>query len=121
MPTDTAPVQSVDGFDAPLFLTRANRDDDLVGRERRESIAYRDTDVCLAGDRLDGLPGELLGGLLGDCFGPTERLLVVREPVEDALSHDRHDDLDRVGLADMLAQDVLRMLDRADDEDVPAH
>jgi hypothetical protein len=50
-----------------------------------------------------------------------ERFLVAGEPVEHALAYDRHHDLDRVGLPDMRAQYVIRMLDRADDEDVPAH
>jgi hypothetical protein len=51
----------------------------------------------------------------------TERFLVVGEPVEHALPYDRHNDLDRVGLPDMRSQDVVRMFDGADDEDIPAH
>jgi len=47
--------------------------------------------------------------------------LVVGEPVEHALPYDRHHDLDRVGLPDMRAQNVVRMFDGADYEDVPAH
>ena len=51
----------------------------------------------------------------------TERFLVVGEPVEHALAHDRHHDLDRVGLSNMGTQYVICLFDGADDEDVPAH
>jgi hypothetical protein len=51
----------------------------------------------------------------------TERFLVIGEPVECALPYDRHHDLDCVGFPDMRTQNVVRMFDCADDEDVFAH
>jgi hypothetical protein len=87
-------------LDEALLVARMNGDDDLVGREGRERVADGEIDVRLTGDCLDRLSGELLGGALGDSLGVTERLLVVGEPVEDALAHDRHDHLERVGIPD---------------------
>jgi hypothetical protein len=108
-------------LDEPFLFARTNCNDDLVRREGRKSVADGETDVRLPGNGIDGLARELLGGVFGDPLRMTERFLVVGEPVEGALSYDRHHDLDRVSLPDMLAQDVVRMFDGADDEDVLAH
>ena len=51
----------------------------------------------------------------------TERLLVVREPVEKSLSDHRHDHLDGVGLADVSAQKLLRVFDGTDHEHISTH
>jgi hypothetical protein len=48
-------------------------------------------------------------------------LLVVRQPVEQALTNHRHDNLDRVRLAYVSAQDIVRVLDRADNKNVTPH
>ena len=89
--------------------------------EGRERVADREPHVRLARAGLDGLAGERFGGLLGDGLGSIERLLVVREPVEEALTHRRYDDLDRVGVADLSHGSIVRLLDGADDEDIPGH
>jgi hypothetical protein len=105
----------------PFLFFRTNRNDDLVRRKGRESIADGEIDVRLPGNSIDGLSGKLLGSAFGDPLRMTERFLVVGEPVEHALPYDRHNDLDRVGLPDMRTQYVVGMFDGADDEDVPAH
>jgi hypothetical protein len=107
-------------LDEPFLFLRTNRNDDFVRRKGRESVADGETDVRLAGNSIDGLAGKLLGRAFSDPLRMTERFLVVGEPVEHALPHDRHHDLDRVGLPDMRAQYIVRMFDGADDEDVLA-
>ena len=110
-----------DRFNEPFLLGWTNRDDDFVGRKGRKSIADGEIDVRLSGTSFGGLPGKLLGRVFGDPLRMTERLLVVGKPIEHALPYDRHHDLDRIGLPDVGAQYLVRMFDRADDEDVPAH
>lgn len=48
----------------------------------------------------------------------TECALVVCQPVEDSLSDDGHDDLDPIGVADLVSEGVVGVLDRADDENI---
>ena len=110
-----------DRLDEPFLFVRTNRNDDLVRRKSRKSVADGETDIRFAGNSVNGLARELLGRAFGDSLCMTERFLVVGEPVDCALSYDRHHDLDCVGLPDMRTQNVVRMFDRADDEDVPAH
>ncbi len=110
-----------EGLDEALLLLGPDRDHDLVGLEGRERIADRERHVRLARAGLDGLAGERVGGLLRDGLGSIERLLVVREPVEEALTHRRYDDLDRVGVADLRTDRIVRLLDGADDEDISGH
>jgi hypothetical protein len=110
-----------DRLDEPFLFSRTNCNDDFVRRKGRKSVADGETDVCLPGNSIDGLAGKLLGRAFSDPLRMTERLLVGGKPVEHALPYDRHHNLDRVGLADMRLQYVVRMFDGADDEDVPAH
>jgi hypothetical protein len=108
-------------LDEPFFFFRTNRNDDFVRRKGRESVADGETDVRLPGSSIDGLAVKLLGRTFSHPLRMTERFLVVGEPVEHTLAHDRHHDLDRVDLPDVRAQYVIRMFDGADDEDVLAH
>jgi hypothetical protein len=108
-------------LDEPFLFLWTNRNDDLVRRKGRKSVADGETDVRLPGTSIDRLAGKLLGRVFSDPLGMTDRCLVVGEPVEHALPYDRHHDLDRLGLPDVRAQHVVRMFDRADDEDVLAH
>ncbi len=108
-------------LDEPFLFFRTNRHDDLVRRKGRESVADGETDVRLTCTSIDGLAGKLFGRAFGNPLRMTDRFLVVGEPVEHALPYDRHHDLDRVGLPDMRAQNVVRLFDGADDEDVLAH
>jgi hypothetical protein len=108
-------------FNETFLFVRTNRNDDFVGRKGRKSVADGEIDVRLPGNGVDGVARKLLGRALGDTLGMTERFLVVGEPVEQALPYDRHHDLDRVGLPDMRPENVVRMLNGADDENVPAH
>ena len=110
-----------DRFNEAFLFVRTNRNDDFVGRKGRKSVADGEIDVRLPGNGVDGVARKLLGRALGDTLGMTERFLVVGEPVEQALPYDRHHDLDRVGLPDMRPKNVVRMLNGADDENVPAH
>jgi hypothetical protein len=110
-----------DRFDEPFLLLRANRNHDFVRRKGRKSVADRKTNIRLPGNSADGVARKLFGRAFGDPLRMTERLLIVGEPVEHALPYNRHHDLDRVGLPNMRAQNVVRMLDGADDEHVSAH
>src|SRR5215210_2755223 len=82
-----------DRLDEAFLLVRTNGDDDLVGR--------------LARDGLGRVPRKLASRLRGDSLRLTERLLVVREPIEEPLPNDRNHDLHRVGLSDVRAQDLF--------------
>jgi hypothetical protein len=108
-------------LDEPFLFLWTNGNDDFVRWKGRKSVADGETDVRLTGTSFDGLAGKLVSRVFSDVLGMTDRLLVVGEPVEHALPYDRHHDLDRLGLPDMRAQHVVRMFDRADDEDVLAH
>ena len=88
-------------LDEAFLLARTNRNDDFVRRKGREGVANGEIEVRLSGNSIDRVAGELLGRVLGYPFRVAEGFLVVRKPVEYALPHDRHDDLDRVGLPDM--------------------
>jgi hypothetical protein len=110
-----------DRFDEPFLFVRTNRNNDFVGWKGRKSVADGEINVCLPGHSVDGLARKLLSRAFGDLLGMTERLLVVGEPVEHALPDDWHHDLDRVGLPDVSPQNLVRMFDGADNEDVPAH
>ena len=109
-----------DRLDEALLFVRTNRNNDLVRRKGRKSVADGETDVRLAGNRIHGFARELLGRVVGDPLRVTERFLVVGKPVEYALPYDWHHDLNCVGLPDMRTQNIVRIFDRADDEDVPA-
>ena len=93
----------------------------FVRRKRRKSVANGEIDVRLPGHSIHGLARKLLGRAFCDPLRVTECLFVVGEPVEHALLHDRHHDLDRVGVPDVRAQNGVCMLDRADDENIPSH
>ena len=108
-------------LDEPFLFFRTNRHDDFVRRKGRKSVSDGETDVSLAGNGIGSLAGKLLGCPFSHPLRVTDRFLVVGEPVEHALPHDRHHDLDRFGLPDMRSQGVVRMLDRTDEEDVLAH
>lgn len=108
-------------LDESFLFVWANRNDDLVGRKGRESVPDGETNVRLAGDSFNGLARKPLGGAFGNSLRVPERLLVAGEPVEYALSCDRHHDRDCVGLTDVCAQNVARIVDRADHEDVLGH
>jgi hypothetical protein len=110
-----------DRLDEPFLLARTDRNDDLVRGKGRKSVADGETDVRLAGNSIDRLAREVLGRAFGDLLRMIESFLVAGEPVEYALPYDGDNDLDGVGLPDVRAQDVVRMFDGADDEDVPAH
>ena len=109
------------GFDESFLVIRANGNDDLFGRKARKRVADGKSDVRLAGNSLNCLPRKPLGRAFGDPFCLTECFLVVGEPVEYSLLCCRDYDLDCVVLAELSAQDVVSMLDRADHEDVLAH
>ena len=51
------------------------------------------------------------GHVFCDVLRVGERLLVVREPVQNALPHDRHDDLQLVDLTEVSPQHVFWMID----------
>jgi hypothetical protein len=108
-------------LDEPFLFLWTNRNDDLVRRKGRKGVADGETNVRRPGASIDRLAGKLVSRAFSDPFRMTDRVLVVGEPVEHALAYDRHHDLARLGLPDMRAQHVVRMFDRADDEDVPAH
>src|ERR671923_1695513 len=110
-----------DRLDEALLVLGTNGNHDLIGGKGRKGIADGETDVRIAGDSLDRLAGKSLGRLFGDLLGVTERLLIAGEPVDQALPRDRHDDLDRVGLADPVLEDVVGILDGADHQDVLVH
>jgi hypothetical protein len=108
-------------LDESFLFFRTNRNDNFVRWKGRESVPDGETDVRLPGSSIDGLALKLLGCAFSDPLRMTEPFLVVGEPVEHALPHDRHHDLDRVGLPDMRPQFVVGMFDSADDEDVLGH
>jgi len=110
-----------DRLDEPFLVTGANRDDDLIGRERCESIANRETDVCFPGNRLDRLTRKPICRALSDQFRMSESFFVIREPVQRSLSDNRHDDFDLVGVSDVCLQHVVSVLDSADDQNFPSH
>ena len=93
-------------------------DDDLVRGERRERIADGERDVRFPGPGVHRLAGKLLGQAVSDLDGVRERPLVVRQPVEDALTDDGDDDLDDVVVVQLGAERAPELLDGADDEDV---
>ena len=90
-------------LDEPFLFLWTNGNDNFVRRKGRKSVADGEPDVRLPGISFDGLAGKLVGCVLSDPLGMTDRLLVVGEPVEHALSHNRHHDLDRFGLPDVRA------------------
>lgn len=100
---------------------RADDKDDLVGRKARKRVADGKSDLRLAGNGLNCLPGKPLGRAFGDSLCLTECFFVVGEPVEYALPCDRDHDFGRVVLAELSAQGVVCVLNRADHEDVFAH
>jgi len=108
-------------LDESFLVIRANRNDDLLGRKGRKRVADGKIELRLAGNSINRLSGKPLGRAFGDPLSLTECSLVVGEPVEYALPCDRDHDLDRVGLAELSTQGVVRMLNRADHEDVLAH
>jgi hypothetical protein len=110
-----------DRFKEPFLFVRTDRNNDFVGWKGRKSVADGEIDVRLPGNSVDGVARKLLGRAFGDLLRMSERFLVVGEPVEHALPYDWDHDLDRVGLSDMRSQNVVRMFDCADDENVPAH
>ena len=101
-----------------VHVVAGHRDDDLVGGERRERIADGERDVRFPGPGIHRLAGKLLGQAVGDLDGVGERPLVVRQPVEDALTDNRDDDLDDIVLVQLGAERASELLDGADDEDV---
>ena len=107
-------------LDESFLVIRANRNDDLLGRKGRKRVADGKIELRLAGNSINRLSGKPLGCAFGDPLCLTECFLVVGEPVEYSLLCCRDYDLDCVVLAELSAQDVVRMLDRADHEDVLA-
>jgi hypothetical protein len=97
-----------------------DRDGEKIGKLEDVYVDV-ETDEPMFGTVKGSLAGKLLGCPFSHPLRVTDRFLVVGEPVEHALPHDRHDDLDRFGLPDMRSQGVVRMLDRTDEEDVLAH
>ena len=109
-------------LDWPRLVLGAHRDDHLVRRERGKRVLDRQLDVGLADGGLCIVHRQLLRGVLGLLARRVVCLLVGREPAQNTLAHDGHDDLDafHVG-AQLLPQRVLGILDRADDEHVASH
>lgn len=108
-------------LDESFLVIRADDNDDLLGRKACKRVADGKSDLRLAGNSLNCLPRKPLGCAFGDPLCLTECFLVVGEPVEYALPCDRDHDLGRVVLAELSAQGVVCMFDRADHEDVLAH
>ena len=108
-------------LDEAFLFVWSHRDNDFVRRKRRERVSNGETDIRLACRGTDGRAGKLLGGTFGDVLRMTERLFVVCEPVERALTYDWHDNLDCFSVPDIRPQSIVCMFDGADDEDVPAH
>jgi hypothetical protein len=109
------------GLHVPLLLFRTNRNHDLVRRKRRKSVVNGKPDIRLAGRRLDGLARKLICRAFGNPLRTPEGFLVIGEPIEHALPHNRYHNLDGFGVPDMPAQNVVGMFDGADDKHVPAH
>ncbi len=105
-------------LDEPLLVLRSHRDDDFVRRKRCKRVSDRKFDFGFPGNSLHRLTWKLLCGALRNLLGVTECALIVCEPVEDSLSDDGHDDLDPIGVADLVSEGVVGMLDRADDENI---
>ena len=110
-----------DRLDKTFLLVRPQHHDDLVGGKARERIAHGEPQVGLTGNGVRGLARQHLSRSLSHLLSVTECLLVVREPVEKSLPDHRHDHLDGVGLADVSAQELLRMFDGADHEHISTH
>ena len=110
-----------DRLDEALLVFGMNGNDDLIGRKRCKGVADGETDVRVAGNGIDRLPGKSLGRSFGDPFGVTERLLVAGEPVEQALPCNRHDNLNRVGLPELGAESIVGIFNGADHQDVSGH
>jgi len=108
------------GLDESFLVIGANGNDDLFGRKARKRVADGKGDFRLAGNGINCLSREVLGRAFGDPLCLTERFFVVGEPVEYALPCDGDHDLDCVGLAEFSSQGLVRMLNRADHEDVLA-
>lgn len=103
----------------PSFLIRwPHRDDNLVRCEGCKRVANRQVDICFTCLGLDSLAGQVGGHVFCNVLGVTERLLVIGEPVEHALAHDRNHDLELVAFTDVPPQHVFWMIDGTDDEDV---
>ena len=87
-----------------LLVVRSHRDEDLVRLERRERVSYCELDVGFASECLHRLAWKLLGRALRSLLGLTECALIVCEPVENSLSDDGHNDLDPVGVANLVPE-----------------
>jgi len=108
------------GLDESFLVIWANGNDDLFGRKARKRVADGKGDFRLAGNGINRLSGKPLGRAFSDPLCLTKCFFVVGEPVEDALPCDGDHHLDCVVLAELSTQGVVRMLNRADDEDVLA-
>ena len=107
-----------DRFHLSFLIGRPNRYDNLVRSEGCKRVANRQFDICFTCLGLDSLAGQMRGHGFCNVLGVTERLLVIGEPVEHALAHDRYHDLELVAFTDVPPQDVFWMIDGTDDEDV---
>jgi hypothetical protein len=107
-----------DRFHLSFLIGRPNRYDNLVRSEGCKRVANRQFDICFTCLGLHSLAGQVRGNGFCNVLGVTERLLVIGEPVEHALAHDRYHDLELVAFTDVPPQHVLRMIDGTDDEDV---
>jgi len=85
----------------PFLISWPHRDHDLIGWKGRQSVANRQLNVCFARPRVDSLTRELRGHVFRDVLGVSEGLLVISQPVEEALANNRYDNLDLVGCLDV--------------------
>ena len=111
-------ARSGDRFDLSFLIRWPHRYDYLVRCEGCERVANRQVDICFTCLGLDSLAGQMRGHGFCNVLGVTERLLVVGEPVEHALAHDRYHDLELVAFTDVPPQQVFWMIDGTDDKDV---
>ena len=107
-----------DRFHLSFLIRWPHRYDNLVRCEGCERVANRQVDICFTCLGLDSLAGQVGGHVFCNVLGVTECLLVIGEPVEHALAHDRYHDLELVAFTDVAPQHVFWMIDGTDDEDV---
>ncbi len=110
-------VAGRDRLDEALFVVWTYCDQDFVRDELGKGVTKCEVDVGLPRQSLNCFAWECVSSRLGNTLRVAKGSFVVGKPVEHALTHYRHHDSYLVPASHVRPQLVLRVLDRADNQD----